>query len=64
VIKEPPTFRTGRYIVTLFGDADSSVGRPAIASTSGVALDGEPLALPSGDGKEGGTFTFEFVVGK
>jgi hypothetical protein len=50
-------FTDGRYRVTLFGD-----GRRAILSRTKRPLDGEARQLPSGDGEEGGNFTFEFVT--
>jgi hypothetical protein len=52
----------GRYAVRLSGEADATVGRPAISSTDGLRLDGEPLGLPSGDNAEGGTFQFRFGI--
>ncbi len=55
-------FRTGDYTVTLFGDKDPTVARPTITGTDGLRLDGEPLALPSGNGVEGGNFVFKFVI--
>jgi hypothetical protein len=46
-----------RYRVTLKG-SDS-----AVITAQGVALDGEPTALPSGDNVPGGDFTFLLSVG-
>lgn len=56
--------KAGRYSVALFGDADARAGRPAISDTTGARLDGEKKSSfpPSGDGTEGGTFKFRFVV--
>lgn len=57
------SFPVGEYTVTLFGDPDESVGRPAISSINDVRLDGAPTnALPSGDGTEGGNFVFHFAI--
>jgi hypothetical protein len=56
------SFVKGEYRATLFGDVDLKKLRPAITSTSGARLDGEPLALPSGNGVEGGNFVFQFEV--
>jgi cell division septation protein DedD len=61
-IQEKKTFAKGGYTVTLFGDVDKKNLRPAIATLTGHRLDGEPLKLPSGDGKEGGNFVFKFVI--
>jgi hypothetical protein len=44
------------YAVLLKGS-----GTPAITE-GGIALDGDPIALPSGDGMAGGNFTFNFAV--
>jgi len=44
----------GDYLVTVFDTVDSQA--------AGVALDGEPGALPSGDGAAGGDFSFVFNV--
>jgi hypothetical protein len=60
---EPGVFAKGEYRVTLFGDPDPRSLRPTISSASGARLDGEPTALPSGDGVEGGNFVFRFEVG-
>src|SRR5579884_4194029 len=57
-LKEPSP--QGTYRVTLVGD-----GSPAITTPAGNRLDGDPgkpQPLPSGDGKEGGNFTFEFQI--
>jgi hypothetical protein len=57
------SLRIGRYRVTAFGDPDPDAGRPAISAADDVQrLDGEPTALPTGDGTEGGNFTFEINV--
>jgi hypothetical protein len=53
---EQQEFR-GEFKVGLIGD-----GTSAIVSTDGKRLDGEPRALPSGDGNEGGNFEFAFTV--
>jgi hypothetical protein len=55
-------FPAGRYAVQLAGETDTSVGRPAIANSAGVRLDGEPINLPSGDDAEGGSFRFRFEI--
>jgi hypothetical protein len=55
-------FVKGVYRVTLFGDVDTHKLRPAITSIAGARLDGEPLALPSGNGVEGGNFVFQLEV--
>lgn len=47
---------SGTYSVTLVGS-----GFPHL-TFSGVALDGEPKQLPSGDGTPGGNFTFQIQV--
>ena len=60
--KAPKEFDPGEYHVTLFGEKDPSGKRPAITSEGGQRLDGEPVALPSGDGNEGGDFTFRFII--
>jgi len=52
----------GRYRLRLFGDPDFAAGRPAIADTDNMRLDGEPDGLPSGDGAQGGIFDFTFIV--
>ena len=45
------------YDVTIFGDP--TAGRPTIqAGDDAERLDGNPVGLPSGDGTEGGDFTF------
>jgi hypothetical protein len=55
------TFPRGTYTVALFGDSDAN--HPAITTSDRSArLDGEPAALPSGDGAQGGTFRFPLVV--
>lgn len=54
-------FPRGDYKVVLFGNTDPQ--RPAAAHTNGTRLDGEPIALPSGNNSEGGDFTFSFIVG-
>jgi len=54
-------FHGGRFKGTLVGD-----GADAIKSQQGVALDGDPTGLPSGNGVAGGSFVFDFdlfVVG-
>ena len=55
-------FTAGTYRVKLFGDTDEANQRPAIADLAGAHLDGEPLRLPSGNGVEGGSFEFRFVI--
>jgi DNA-binding beta-propeller fold protein YncE len=60
VVKQSP-FKPGAYGVVLFGDADPSLGRPAIADPTGARLDGKP-SLPSGDGAQGGNFKFGFLI--
>ena len=55
-----PTLAPGTYNVALVGDANDQ--HPAITDTDGMRLDGEPTGLPSGDGTEGGTFTFSIAV--
>jgi len=56
-------FGPGSYKLELFGDPDAPAGRPAIAGTNGLRLDGESdHPLPSGDDKEGGNFSFGFKV--
>lgn len=55
-------FRVGDHVVTLFGDVDPGGFRPAIADTAGSRLDGEPIALPSGNGTPGGNFRCRFTV--
>ncbi|GIE88147.1 hypothetical protein [Actinoplanes regularis] len=53
----------GSYRVTAFGDPQPDTGRPAIsAAESGRRLDGEPTGLPSGNGTEGGDFTFTMFI--
>lgn len=52
-----PDFPPGIYVVTLRGD-----GNQAIHSASARVLDGNPTQLPSGDGKDGGDFTFQFQM--
>jgi hypothetical protein len=47
----------GNYTVTLKGD-----GPNPITSKDGVALDGEPLGLPSGEGNPGGDFIFQINI--
>lgn len=54
-------FRTGRYVVLLRADLGERY-RPIMARDTGSPLDGEPDALPSGNGAEGGTFRFPIVV--
>ena len=49
-------FTSGEYSITLVGNG--GIGSPAITSTEGQRLDGEPKQLPSGDNKEGGNFRF------
>jgi DNA-binding beta-propeller fold protein YncE len=67
VVLEPSTFPPGDYAASLFGDSDATEGRPAITEqTSATRLDGEagttPTGLPSGNGTEGGTFKFKFII--
>ena len=54
----------GAYHVTLFGNKDPLGKRIPIMNRGGKRLDGEPISIPSGDGNEGGDFTFRFVIGK
>jgi hypothetical protein len=59
-IRDPDTLPPATYAVTLFGDPAQD--HRAIAEPDGHRLDGEPVALPSGDGAEGGDFTFAIAV--
>ena len=59
---ETDAAQPGRYRLRLFGDADSGLGRPGIASTAGVPLDAEPIGLPSGDDRPGGVFDLRFDI--
>ncbi|HEY5186816.1 MAG TPA: hypothetical protein VIM19_18385 [Actinomycetes bacterium] len=59
-IDDPGTMPPGTYDVTVFGDDDRN--RPPVADPAGHRLDGEPLGLPSGEGSEGGDFTFKIIV--
>jgi len=52
------SFAAGSYRCFL----PSLPGHPAVTALDGTLLDGEPAALPSGDGVAGGTFAFTFVV--
>jgi photosystem II stability/assembly factor-like uncharacterized protein len=55
----------GVYEIVVYGDADDAEGRPAVSALgTGERLDGEPDALPSGDGAEGGDFTFSIELGQ
>lgn len=55
-------FRKGEYSVRILGNP-TPAGDPPIASTGGLALDGENTgAYPSGNGSPGGIFTFKFTV--
>lgn len=52
-------FKPGDYTVTLFGD--ETPPRMSIRDlATNTRLDGEPLALPSGNGVQGGNFVFKF----
>ncbi|MCC6473479.1 MAG: Ig-like domain-containing protein, partial [Burkholderiales bacterium] len=51
-----PALAEGAYRLTLFSRAD------AFRDRATLLLDGEPGALPSGDGLEGGDFFVDFVV--
>jgi hypothetical protein len=46
----------GRYRISLKGDGGS------VITSNGVALDGEPFALPSGNNSDGGDFEFTLTV--
>ena len=50
------TFRPGEYAFTAF--ADPARNRAIIRRSDGALLDGEPDALPAGDGAAGGNFRF------
>ncbi len=50
----------GEYRITLFGTV--ARGRGAILDLNKRLLDGEPLTLPSGDGKPGGDFVISFRI--
>ena len=52
----------GEYHMTLFGDLDSAGKHVSIVDQDGNRLDGDPKGLPSGDGNEGGNFTFRFAI--
>ncbi len=52
----PNTILPGRYQVTLRGTGDA-------ITSQGVALDGEAVALPSGNNEPGGDFSFTMSVG-
>jgi hypothetical protein len=60
-------WQKGQLRLAIFGDADAGVARPALADTSGSALDGEPIApaggAMSGNGSPGGIFVSLFTVG-
>jgi hypothetical protein len=59
---EAASKRAATYKVTLYGEADAQANRPAIESTTGAALDGEPSQLPSGNGIPGGDFVFALRI--
>jgi DNA-binding beta-propeller fold protein YncE len=60
-VTERESFERGDYTVTLFGD--ETPPRLSIRDqATNTRLDGEPLALPSGNGIEGGNFVFKFRV--
>ncbi len=59
-ISDPDILPPATYDVTLFGDPAGD--HRAIAGPDGHRLDGEPAAFPSGDGSEGGNFTFVIAV--
>jgi hypothetical protein len=60
---EPQRFIKGKYHVQIFGDPNLADGRPAITSTGGTRLDGDPNpAYPSGNGTPGGIFSFDFTI--
>ncbi|MFG0306707.1 MAG: M1 family aminopeptidase [Phycisphaerales bacterium JB040] len=44
------------------GEYLATVSDSVVSAGAGIALDGEPGALPSGDGVAGGDFTFTFTV--
>lgn len=57
-------FRTGRYTVTLYGDEDAPISRPAIKSADGRRLNGaawQTTATPEG-AAQGGNFVFNFQI--
>ncbi len=60
-------WQKGRLRLSIYGDPDAATGRLPMNNTSGVALDGEPIApaggVMSGEGHPGGTFTLTFRVG-
>jgi hypothetical protein len=71
---EPPFYsprykgwQKGTRRLTIFGDPDPGAHREPVSNTSGIALDGEPIApgagVVSGDGTPGGIFTLLFRVG-
>jgi hypothetical protein len=47
----------GSYVVIIRGDGDDG-----IRSDQGVRLDGDASQLPSGNGREGGNFSFKILV--
>lgn len=60
-VTEREAFEPGDYTVTLFGD--ETPPRMSIRDlATNTRLDGEPLALPSGNGIQGGNFVFKFHV--
>jgi hypothetical protein len=58
----PPSRRPYKFVV-VGGPGGAGPASPAITATSGTRLDGDyPPGLPSGDGTEGGDFTFLLQV--
>ena len=55
-------FRKGEYSARILGNP-TPAGDPPIATTAGLALDGENTGTyPSGNGSPGGIFSFKFTV--
>jgi hypothetical protein len=60
--------KSNQYKLSIYGNSDTAAKLVAITDTSGVALDGEPIApaqpggILSGDGSPGGNFTMTFTV--
>ncbi|SRR6266404_1159560 len=52
----PLPMSAGDFLITLKGDGAS------VITSNGVALDGEPLGLPSGNNVAGGDFTFKLNI--
>jgi hypothetical protein len=68
VLRTPPgaplSLQKGVHTVTLHGDPNPLIAgnTERVTSDAGRPLDGEPSNIPSGDGRDGGAFSFALVI--